>query len=168
MADEEQRHPALKNFNRGVFAAKHIAGNTAKGALIGSAVGAVGLPLLTGGLALLASGPFAPIVAGIGMFTNLGAMAMGTAAAYGAVAGGVGFGGYKFATSVSNVDEAIDTREAEIVAQAERNEMRVQRREAMESQRANMHAAAEAQAASLHVTPPQALPVKPMDGQFLA
>lgn len=171
MADEELEHPALKNFNEGIYTAKHVAGKTLKSTLMGAVIGGGAITALAAGAAMfsplgLAAAAGTAIAEWIGFGPGL-LGATGMIAGGGAVVGGVAGAAVGAATSIANADEAVAARKEEIVAQAEKNEMRVQHREAMEAQRANMHAAAEAQAASLHVAPPQALPVKGMDGAFL-
>ena len=175
MADESE-HPALKNFNEGVFTAKHVATKTVKGAGIGALAGAAvfGVGSLVFGGALLAALPFGlgAVAAGTAVATGTAGTAVAAtlvpAVATGAVVGGVAGAGIGGVSGISGADEAVAAKKDELMAMADKMELRQQRREVMEAQRANMHAAAEAQAASLHVTPPQGLPTKGLDGQFLS
>ncbi len=153
-------------FNETTFMAKHVAGKTLKTAAMGAAIG--------GGLvaaALVAATIFTPVgwIAGLGTMVA-GAVgigpgvlgALGAAAVGGALTGGVAGAAIGAATGISGADEAAAAKKEELLAQLEKGELRQQRRDALAMQNAQMHAAAEAQAASLHVSPPT-VPIKGMD-----
>ncbi len=158
-------------FDEGMYKAKYVAGKTLKGAAVGTAVGAGVLAAMAGAAAF-----FTPIgwVATAGTYVaglaGIGSGVLGTAgtiAAGGAIAGGVAGAGIGLATGVAGSDDAATAELDRLENARDRRDVREQKREALAMQQAQMHAAAEAQAASLHVAPPQALPVKPMDGHLL-
>lgn len=167
MADDIDNDPALKNFNEGVFTAKYVAGKTLKYGAIGAVVG--GGLLGAGALAfsLTPTGMLATAGTFVAGLMGVGSGVMGAATTLvvgGAAAGGVAGAAVGAGTAISSADEAVAAKQEELRSMKDRMDMRIQKSEALKMQHANMRAAAEAQAASLHVTPPQALPTKTMDG----
>lgn len=166
--DEDLEHPALKNFSEGAFTAKHVAKKTLKSGLIGAAAGGIGfgaIALMASGAALSAIPIVGPIAMALGVTTTTGMGIIGSALAGAATTGALVGGGVGSAiglvTSGSNADDAVRDKKEEIIAQAERGEIRKERSDALQMRRAQMHAAMESQSEQMgvaQVVPQQGLP----------
>lgn len=172
--DKDLEHPALKDFSEGVYTAKHVAGKTVKGGLIGGLVGGVGIPALAaiaGVAGVAASGPIGWLITAVGggsAAAIIGGEAITSAVVHtAATAGLIGAGAgaaVGLATGVSGADEAVEKRKEEIVAQSERMEVRKERAEAVAVQKEQQKMAMDMQAQQMGLTPTQGLPQKPTDG----
>lgn len=152
--NENQRHPALRNFSRTGFMFQHAIGKTLKWAAVGAVVGAglIGLAMVASvvsmGWLALPTGVIATFLAKIPVVgaivpwaaTSLGSTALSLALGGGAIAAaGGGLLGAIF--SISGASEAADQEEERLIAVYERREARQQRMAMLQQQRDQQHMA---------------------------
>lgn len=161
----EAEHPALKNFSTTMEAAKGTGKGAIGGAVVGAVAGGIGAAVLGGvgigsalgagaGLLGFLGGPLGFITLPLGAVAGgiLGAGAITTAsiaggAILGAKAGAV-IGG---ARGLINSGEEIEKKKQNLIDNFERNELRQERREAMDMRR--MMVRQQAQSMGMGVTP---------------
>jgi hypothetical protein len=160
------KHPALRNFNRTAFMAKHVI----KGVLKWGAIGAVAAVAAAAAASLFAA--YTLVASPIGMV--VGAITAVAAAVIPGVGGGIASAGSEFALSgalmtgagggligaaiggivaISNVSEAADAEEDRLVAKFEQKEARKDRMLALERRRDEQKFAMERQSESMRGGP---------------
>lgn len=155
------KHPALRNFNRTAFMAKHVI----KGALKWGAIAAVAGVAAVGAMSIFAGlqlGIFAPIIAAVAYFIpevatagkELALSTLGSAAGGGGLIGAA-VGGI---VAISGASEAADAEEDRLVAKFEQKEARKDRMLALERRRDEQKFAMERQSESMRGGPGAQVP----------
>lgn len=150
--ESDDKHPALKNFSRIAYQAKHVIGGGFTGGLIGAGVGAAGAAALSfagvalTGTALMAIPIVGPIIAllggGAAVATGAAGAALGSVVTTGALYGaGIGAAGGAL-LKMTSAGEAADAEEDKIINKYEQARAREERlgrlREARDRQKIAM------------------------------